>query len=312
MLLKNRTNTFAARSMAIRLAISGVLLALTACGGTRSISSSSNSLPSSSFASSSSVSNSSSISNSSSTPSSHASSSSSSSRGLLIPAAVTQSVVRFVYFVEKDALYNPAMHEALRQQAFAIQHYWYDQFGGTFYLYDQIVDVIYADQNANWYLNTPDNIHADARWYRLGNIKNEVYRKTGTKNFDSKVRVINYPSSRHDGRVGGNFGGAWMDGDDLTCLLGNNNGYNFPYDEQNPAHCTGHVVHEFGHVFGLDHVGPDTDCMRYGFYISGLNAGLCNFSTDNRNTVKNNPQNATFLQAMPGQVVNRNGQIEAR
>lgn len=229
-----------------------------------------------------------------------------------LPAAVNQSVVRFVYFIEQGQPFEQATFEALRQHAFAMQLYWYEQFGGTFYLYDQVVDVIYAEHAPDWYLNTPDNIHNDPRWYRLGNVKSEVYQKLAIENFDSQTRVISYPTTRHDGRVGANFGGAWMDGDDLSCLLGANSGYNFPYDEQGPAHCMGHVAHEFGHVFGLDHTGLDTDCMRYGFYINSNNGELCDFGEDNRNIVQNNSNNAAFLRAEPGQVVTPEGAIEAR
>lgn len=229
-----------------------------------------------------------------------------------IPETVSQSVVRFVYFIEQGESFNQATFDALKQHAFAMQLYWHEQFGGTFYLYDGVVDIIYGDHNPDWYLTTPDNIHNDPRWYRLGNMKNEVYRKLGVSNFDNQVRVINYPTTRHDGRVGGNFGGAWMDGDDLNCLLGANNGYNFPYDEQGPAHCLGHVAHEFGHVYGLDHTGLDTDCMRYGFYINSNNGELCTFGEDNRNIVRNNSSNQSFLAALPGQIVTPEGTVEAR
>ena len=217
-----------------------------------------------------------------------------------------------MYFVEQGERYEQAKYDALVTHAFAMQAYWYDQFGGTFYLYDQVVDVIYAQREAQWYLTTPDGIHNDARWYRLGNIKKEVYQQLGVNDFDSQVRVINYPTTRHDGRVGANFGGAWMDGDDLGCLVGENSGYNFPYDETYSAHCMGHVVHEFGHVFGLDHTGPETDCMQYGFYTYSTNGAMCEFSSANREIVKNASQNNGFLAAIPGQVVTPQGFVEAR
>ncbi len=223
--------------------------------------------------------------------------------------AITQSVVRFVYFVASDEQFYSAEYEAVKAQAFAMQLFWYEQFGGTFYLYDKAVDVIYGDQTAQWYVSTPDSLHNDERWYRLGNIKKEVYRKLAIADFDPKVRVINYPKARFDGRVGGNFGGAWMDGDDLRCLLGDNNGYTFPYDDANPAHCMGHVAHEFGHIFTLEHTGPNTDCMQYGFYIFSNNGDLCNFSSENRATVKNASVNQPFLAATPGEVVTTSGQI---
>jgi hypothetical protein len=208
-------------------------------------------------------------------------------------------VVHFVYFVEADQTLNEAHRNDIEKQAFAFQKYWFDQLGVTFYLNEPVVDVIKADHPASWYLTNPDGIHgSDDRWFRLGNVKNEVYRKLGISNFDPNHRVVNYPTTRHDGRVGGNFGGAWMDGDDMTCIA--TNGVNYPYDDRNPAHCLGHVAHEFGHVLGLDHEGPMTDCMQYGFY-TGQSTGLCTFSAANVAKIKADADNVGWFKATPGQ-----------
>jgi hypothetical protein len=208
-------------------------------------------------------------------------------------------VVHFVYFVEADATYSEAQRDDVEEQAFRFQQFWFDQLGVTFYLNHPVVDVIEADHDADWYLNTPDGVHgSDQRWFRLGNIKNEVYRKLGIENFDDNHRVVNYPTSRHDGHVGGNFGGAWMDGDDLTCIA--DNGFNYPYDDGNSAHCTGHVAHEFGHVLGLDHEGPQQDCMQFGFYTDDPN-DLCSFSPDNVAQILADADNEGWFEAQPGE-----------
>lgn len=207
-------------------------------------------------------------------------------------------VVHFVYFVEADQAFDEGQRNDVEKQAFAFQSYWFEQLGVTFYLNEPVVDVIEGDQPASWYLSNPDGIHSDERWYRLGNVKNEVYRKLGISNFDTSHRVVNYPTTRHDGRVGGNFGGAWMDGDDLTCIA--TNGVNYPYDDGNSAHCMGHVAHEFGHVLGLDHEGPQDDCMQFGFYVSPGGA-MCEFSAANVAKIKADPDNAGWLEAMPGE-----------
>jgi len=209
-----------------------------------------------------------------------------------------EKVVHFVYFVEGDQTFDEDQRKDIEKQAFAFQNYWFQQLGVTFYLNEPVVDVIEGDQPASWYLNNPDGIHSDSRWYRLGNMKNEVYRKLGIRNFDPNHRVVNYPTTRHDGRVGGNFGGAWMDGDDMTCIA--TNGVNFPYNDGNSAHCLGHVAHEFGHVLGLDHEGPQNDCMQFGFYVSPGGA-MCNFSAANIAKIKSDADNAGWLEAMPGQ-----------
>ena len=215
-------------------------------------------------------------------------------------AVQNEKVVHFVYFIEQGYSYSQTQYDAIYNQAFAFQQYWYTQLGRTFYLSNPVVDVIYADHDFNWYMNTPDGIHGDQRWYRLGNIKNEVYRKLGIRDFDPDHRVVNYPTHRSDGKVGANFGGAWMDGDDLSCLYGENNGYNYPYTGS-AADCMGHVAHEFGHVLGLPHQGPTEDCMQFGFYI-GYNSGVCQFSSTNRSEILNNPNNYGWFNASPGDV----------
>lgn len=207
-------------------------------------------------------------------------------------------VVHFVYFVEADQPYSESQHADIERHAYAFQQYWYDQLGVTFYLNQPVVDVIEADNDSTWYLDTPDGIHNDSRWYRLGNVKKEVYDKLGISDFDDDHRVVNYPTTRHDGRVGGNFGGAWMDGDDMTCIA--DGGPTYPYDDGGVAHCMGHPAHEFGHVLGLDHEGPDDDCMQYGFYTQTV-AGMCTFSDANVQKILANPNNEGWFEALPGQ-----------
>jgi hypothetical protein len=84
-----------------------------------------------------------------------------------------------------------------------------------------------------------------------------------------------------------------MDGDDLSCIA--DNGETYPYDDLNPAHCLGHVVHELGHVFGLAHTGPNDDCMRWGFYDDTGTPRMCFFDDANRAQILAEPANAGFL-----------------
>lgn len=214
------------------------------------------------------------------------------------PGCQGGKVVHFVYFVEQDAQYSATDYANIENQAYDFQQYWYEQLGVTFYLSDPVVDVIEADHDSAWYVETPDGIHGDSRWYRLGNIKNEVYQKLGISDFDPDHRVVNYPTKRYDGRVGGNFGGAWMDGDDLSCLP---DGVNYPFGDSS-AHCMGHVVHEFGHVLGLPHTGPSTDCMRHGFYNSTGGSGMCSFSSDNVSDILHDDDNEGWFEALPGEI----------
>lgn len=205
-------------------------------------------------------------------------------------------VVHFVYFVEADRAYSACWHAALEQHAYAFQRYWYEQFGVTFYLNEPVVDVVMAEHESRWYVTNYDRIHDSTQWYRLGNVMTEVYAKLGIEQFDPDRRVVTYPTTRYDGHVGANFGGAWMDGDNITCLA---TGLTYPYGDDGPAHCLGHALHELGHVFGLEHTGPESDCMQYGFYTDDPDQ-LCTFSRDNVVRVLRNADNAGWLEAQPG------------
>lgn len=220
-------------------------------------------------------------------------------------------VVHFVYFVEADEVYDPLAVELIEQQAAALQQFWYDQFAGTFYLPADGVAVVYGNQVASWYDTTPNG--GDPRWYRLMNIRAEVRTKLGIEAGD-QVRLVTYPSARIDGRVGANrYGGAWMDGDDITCISGDI--LTVPYTGEYPADCLTTVAHELGHVYGLGHQGVDEDCMQFGFYLymrdefvqheahaDGAGAhGHCGFAPENRDLIMTDPLNQAWLQAVPGQ-----------
>ena len=222
------------------------------------------------------------------------------------PSCARRPSVQFVYFVEADAAFDPDARDRIEAFALDFQQYWYEQLGATFLLGDPIVEVIDAEHDALWYVETPDGIHDDARWFRLGNIKTEVYAALGLVDFDPSRRVVNYPTTRHDGRVGANFGGAWMDGDDLDCMAAQG-GVTYPFDEQGPAHCMGHVAHEFGHVLGLDHTGPEEDCMQVGFYNTVNGDGMCSFSEENVAAILADPDNAGWLDALPGEACTSDG-----
>lgn len=214
------------------------------------------------------------------------------------PSAVASGapVLRFVYFVEADEEYDPESLGLISQQSLALQHFWYDQFGGTF-VAARDVTVIYGDHPASWYDTTP--VGDDPRWYRLTNIRDEVRVKLGIDPEDPSARFVVYPNARIDGRVGANrYAGAVMDGDDIACISGSVD--TTPYSADYPANCLATVAHELGHVFGLTHAGPDDDCMQFGFYQYVNQVSLCQFSAENRSLVINDPANAGWLGAKPG------------
>ena len=212
-------------------------------------------------------------------------------------SADTPTVLRLVYFVEADRDLDPAAVVAIEEQAEALQVFWYEQFGGTFRLPVGGVDVVYGDHPAAWYDRVPAG--ADERWNRLANIRAEVIRKLDIPDEDGSVRVLTYPDARIDGRVGANrYEGAWMDGDDISCVNGIVE--TTPYTADYPAGCLATVAHELGHVYGLGHQGPDDDCMQFGFYRYVNGAQLCDFGEENRASVLADPRNVGWLDAEPG------------
>lgn len=213
----------------------------------------------------------------------------------LTPQSST-GLVRFVYFVEQDEVFDPDSVARVERQALALQQFWFDQFGGTFFLPESGTDVIYGEHSADWYDATVNG--DDPRWYRLMNIRREVWSALDI-NVDDDVRLVVYPSARIDGRVGANrYGSAWMDGDDLTCI--DTDVATVPYSSQFPADCLTTVAHELGHVFGLGHQGDDVDCMQLGFYTYVSGGNRCVFSDAARQLVQTDLRNTGWLDATPG------------
>ncbi len=209
---------------------------------------------------------------------------------------IEPGVLRFVYFVEADQEFDPAAVDAIERQAQALQRYWYDQFGGTFHLPAGGVEVVYGRHPAQWYEATPNG--ADERWYRLLNIRDEM-AQAGVAFDGSGARVITFPNARIDGRVGANrYEGAWMDGDDISCIDGIVE--TTPYSADFPADCLATLAHEVGHVYGLGHSGAESDCMQYGFYRYATAEGICDFSPEHVAQVVSDDRNVGWLDARPG------------
>lgn len=213
------------------------------------------------------------------------------------PAEPGSTVLRLVYFVEADREFDPAAVDAIERQAEALQAFWYEQFGGTFRLPAGGVDVVYGEHPAVWYDQT--SAGENERWNRLANIRDEVRRELGIPDGTASVRLLTYPDARIDGRVGANrYEGAWMDGDDISCV--SSIVESTPYSRDYPAGCLATVAHELGHVYGLGHAGEDVDCMQYGFYFYVSGEALCDFGAANRALVQADPRNAGWLDALPG------------
>ena len=204
----------------------------------------------------------------------------------------TKKAVRFIYFVEKDQTYSQKDFDAIKKQAFALQKYWNEQFGGTFYLTKQVVDVVMGDHDADWYVGNK------ARWRRYYALREEVNRKIEGA---SSSRTITYPKATRNGYVGANWDGARMDGDDIACIYNRDDTNTTVTYGTSKANCLGHLAHEFGHTYGLGHVGTlYSDCMRGGLY--SLNK-VCDFGEENRLSIVEKTSNEGWLDASPLETV---------
>ncbi len=199
-----------------------------------------------------------------------------------------KKAVRFIYFIEKGERYDQKDYDAIKKQAYSLQKYWNDQFGGTFYLTEHVVDVVLGDHDADWYVG---DTSIDYRWTRYYRIRSEVREK-----IENHAKIIVYPKAIRDGYVGANPDSAILDGDNIACIY-NRDGKN---TTSTGAHCLGHVAHEFGHSYGLGHVGETKhDCMRYGLYDKDK---VCSFGQENRTTVVNKASNIGWLDASPSEM----------
>lgn len=214
-----------------------------------------------------------------------------------VGADVETKVLRLVYFIEADAPIDRDAPDLIEAQAAALQQYWYEQFGGTFALPADGVEIVFGDHAASWYDEIPNG--DEPRWNRLLNVEEEVRAKLGLTT-GQDTRMIVYPATRLDGRVGAiRYAGAWMDGDDITCVDGSS--ATIPYADDYPANCLMTVAHELGHVYGLGHQGDEAYCMQFGFYRYVNGTEHCDFSPLSREMVTTDARNEGWLDAVPGE-----------
>lgn len=124
----------------------------------------------------------------------------------LVTSADLPRRVQAVLFVESDQRQTAEMVPGIERHMVRLQDMYRQSFGRTFTLANPAVRVLKARHNSDWYINTPDGVHTDPRWYRLGNMKNEVNEKLKRIDDDLRIRVVNYPIRVSNGKVGGNFG----------------------------------------------------------------------------------------------------------
>lgn len=148
--------------------------------------------------------------------------------------AEAKSRVLGVYFVESDKRPNLQQQKAVLTQLLRIQKAFLENFGSTFELADPPVTMIRGNHSSRYYTNTrtpPGNGNTnDPRWYWLDNMREEIVRKLRLR---ADVRIVNYPTTKMDGRVGAFLNlpvgqGAYMDFDDLTCVYGGGESTPFP------------------------------------------------------------------------------------
>lgn len=115
-----------------------------------------------------------------------------------------------------------------------------------------------GDQPRSWYENTPNG--GDRYWWAVTNMQNEVARKFGLDNPDSRWLNVGEISAEGEG-AGGGASPGWvvLSGHDADGAAGTGG--------QSMNRWYGGMVHEFGHAFGLpDSASTDGTPMSASFY----------------------------------------------
>lgn len=171
--------------------------------------------------------------------------------------------VQGVYFVESDMPHSDEQERAVREQVYAVQSMWLDNFGATFPIADPAVKVVRGLHDQFWYLNTKKG--EDEHFYRMENMAPEIKEELGYTP-TTPVRVLMFPASTHNGKTVGfpgpkdGFGGAFMDGDDIQCVIDKTS--TMPYSDHPAASCIGHIAHEFGRMYIASGCRPASLCVN--------------------------------------------------
>lgn len=166
--------------------------------------------------------------------------------------------VRVYWLKPSDVPFDQRYPDGIAKVMRETQRYYRQELGKTFKLNDTVVEVVNGDQPRSWYENTPNG--GDRYWWAVTNMQNELARKFGLNNPDSRWLNVGEISAEGEG-AGGGASPGWviLSGHDADGAAG--------VGGQSMNRWYGGMVHELGHAFGLpDSSSTDGTPMSASFY----------------------------------------------
>ncbi|WP_433363894.1 cellulose binding domain-containing protein [Actinoplanes sp. CA-142083] len=167
--------------------------------------------------------------------------------------------VRVFYLKPTDVAFDQRYPDGIAAVMREAQRYYKQELGKTFTLNNTVVEVVNGEHDRNWYITT-NCTGSDHYWCVVGNMHQELMRRFGISNPDSRWLCVGEISAEETNQSGGGASPGWvvLSGHDADGAAGINGPMNRWY---------GGMVHELGHGFGLpDSTSTDGTPMSASFY----------------------------------------------
>ncbi|GLW35760.1 cellulose binding domain-containing protein [Actinoplanes regularis] len=167
--------------------------------------------------------------------------------------------VRVFWLKPTDVTYDQRYPDGIAAVMREAQRYYRQELGKTFTLNNTVVEVVNGEHDRNWYITT-NCTGSDHYWCVVGNMHQELMRRFGIANPDSRWLCVGEISAEETNQSGGGASTGWvvLSGHDADGAAGVNGPMNRWY---------GGMVHELGHAFGLpDSTSTDGTPMSASFY----------------------------------------------
>ncbi|WP_433788802.1 cellulose-binding domain-containing protein [Actinoplanes sp. CA-252034] len=172
---------------------------------------------------------------------------------------VATKTVRVFWLKPTDVTFDRRYPDGIAAVMREAQSYYRQELGRTFRLNDTVVEVVDGEHDRNWYITT-NCTGSDHYWCVVGNMHQELMRRYGIDNPDSRWLCVGLISAEETNQSGGGASPGWvvLSGHDADGAAGVNGPMNRWY---------GGMVHELGHAFGLpDSTSTDGTPMSASFY----------------------------------------------
>jgi hypothetical protein len=174
-------------------------------------------------------------------------------------AAPPAGTVRVFWLRPTDKPFDQRYPDGIGNVMREAQRYYQQELGKTFTLNDPVVEVVDGEHEQNWYV-TNNCSGSDHYWCVVFNMQQELIRRLGLNNPDSRWLNVGLVSAEEPNKSGGGASVGWLllSGHDADGGAGINGPMNRWY---------GGMVHELGHGFGLpDSTSTDGTPMSASFY----------------------------------------------